>query len=168
MTSNWTSRMSSYVQSGAHSSLGARYHHSYEINITNKVTKLFYFDNEASFNVFRYLFMKNVTTFEWIRLLIWTLYLYYHGQVDLMRSFTFRNSKGSYSGIPIIAANMDTVGTFEMALALHQVECCVPLKRAWKGNRSPWSVCEHWINQVLFEQCAEGDERVLITTVSTL
>lgn len=44
-----------------------------------------------------------------------------HFQVDLMRSFTFRNSKGSYRGIPIIAANMDTVGTFEMALALHQV-----------------------------------------------
>lgn len=42
-------------------------------------------------------------------------------QVDLMRSYTFRNSKGSYRGIPIIAANMDTVGTFEMALALHQV-----------------------------------------------
>uniref|UniRef100_A0A6Q2XQD5 GMP reductase n=1 Tax=Esox lucius TaxID=8010 RepID=A0A6Q2XQD5_ESOLU len=39
-------------------------------------------------------------------------------EVDLMRSYTFRNSKGSYRGIPIIAANMDTVGTFEMALAL--------------------------------------------------
>ncbi|XP_025069015.1 GMP reductase 1 isoform X6 [Alligator sinensis] len=35
--------------------------------------------------------------------------------VDLMRSFTFRNSKQSYTGIPIIVANMDTVGTFEMA-----------------------------------------------------
>ncbi|XP_047242033.1 GMP reductase 2 isoform X2 [Girardinichthys multiradiatus] len=41
-------------------------------------------------------------------------------EVDLIRRFTFRNSKGSYRGIPIIAANMDTVGTFEMALALHQ------------------------------------------------
>uniref|UniRef100_A0A8P4G3W6 GMP reductase n=1 Tax=Dicentrarchus labrax TaxID=13489 RepID=A0A8P4G3W6_DICLA len=41
-------------------------------------------------------------------------------EVDLMRSFSFRNSKGSYRGIPIVAANMDTVGTFEMALALHQ------------------------------------------------
>uniref|UniRef100_A0A8C7T817 GMP reductase n=1 Tax=Oncorhynchus mykiss TaxID=8022 RepID=A0A8C7T817_ONCMY len=39
-------------------------------------------------------------------------------EVDLMRSYTFRNSKGSYRGIPIVAANMDTVGTFEMALAL--------------------------------------------------
>ncbi|XP_028593505.2 GMP reductase 1 isoform X1 [Podarcis muralis] len=35
--------------------------------------------------------------------------------VDLMRTFTFRNSKQTYTGIPIIVANMDTVGTFEMA-----------------------------------------------------
>lgn len=39
-------------------------------------------------------------------------------EVDLVRSFTFRNSKQSYTGIPIIAANMDTVGTFEMAKVL--------------------------------------------------
>ncbi|TSK31489.1 GMP reductase 1 [Bagarius yarrelli] len=36
-------------------------------------------------------------------------------EVDLQRTFTFRNSKHTYSGIPIIAANMDTTGTFEMA-----------------------------------------------------
>ena len=39
-------------------------------------------------------------------------------QVSLDRTFTFRNSKKKWSGIPIIAANMDTVGTFEMAEAL--------------------------------------------------
>ncbi|XP_063157680.1 GMP reductase 2 [Candoia aspera] len=39
-------------------------------------------------------------------------------EVDLVRSFTFRNSKQTYTGIPIIAANMDTVGTFEMAKVL--------------------------------------------------
>eukprot|EP01101_Sappina_pedata_P003692 TRINITY_DN1493_c0_g1_i1.p2 TRINITY_DN1493_c0_g1~~TRINITY_DN1493_c0_g1_i1.p2 ORF type:complete len:348 (+),score=119.94 TRINITY_DN1493_c0_g1_i1:70-1113(+) len=39
-------------------------------------------------------------------------------QVSLHRNYTFRNSKRSYSGIPIVAANMDTVGTFEMATAL--------------------------------------------------
>ncbi|XP_075067254.1 GMP reductase 2 [Mixophyes fleayi] len=39
-------------------------------------------------------------------------------EVELSRSFTFRNSGQSYEGIPIIAANMDTVGTFEMARAL--------------------------------------------------
>nr|XP_020666146.1 GMP reductase 2 [Pogona vitticeps] len=39
-------------------------------------------------------------------------------EVDLLRSFVFRNSKQTYTGIPIIAANMDTVGTFEMAKVL--------------------------------------------------
>ncbi|XP_021574106.1 GMP reductase 2 isoform X1 [Carlito syrichta] len=39
-------------------------------------------------------------------------------EVDLTRSFSFRNSKHTYTGVPIIAANMDTVGTFEMAKVL--------------------------------------------------
>lgn len=34
------------------------------------------------------------------------------------REFIFRNSKARYNGVPIIASNMDTVGTFEMAAAL--------------------------------------------------
>lgn len=42
-------------------------------------------------------------------------------QVDLESTFTFRNSKQTYSGIPIIVANMDTVGTFEMAVVMSQV-----------------------------------------------
>ncbi|XP_028649559.1 GMP reductase 2 [Erpetoichthys calabaricus] len=41
-------------------------------------------------------------------------------EVDLMRTFIFRNSKQSYTGIPVIAANMDTVGTFEMACSLQK------------------------------------------------
>lgn len=39
-------------------------------------------------------------------------------EVDLNRTFKFRNSKATYTGVPIIAANMDTVGTFEMAEVL--------------------------------------------------
>ena len=34
--------------------------------------------------------------------------------VDLTREYTFKYSKKSWSGIPIITSNMDTVGTFEM------------------------------------------------------
>nr|XP_044992537.1 GMP reductase 1 isoform X3 [Jaculus jaculus] len=41
-------------------------------------------------------------------------------EVDLQQTFTFRNSKQTYSGIPIIVANMDTVGTFEMAVVMSQ------------------------------------------------
>lgn len=40
--------------------------------------------------------------------------------VDLERTFTFMHSGRSWSGVPILAANMDTTGTFEMARALTQ------------------------------------------------
>ena len=39
-------------------------------------------------------------------------------EVDISREYSFRNSGGKYRGIPVIAANMDTVGTVEMARAL--------------------------------------------------
>ncbi|MFT4832175.1 MAG: GMP reductase, partial [Psychroserpens sp.] len=39
-------------------------------------------------------------------------------QVQLEREFRFLHSNSNWAGIPIMAANMDTVGTFEMALAL--------------------------------------------------
>lgn len=39
-------------------------------------------------------------------------------EVELAREFRFLNSKTTWSGVPIMAANMDTVGTFEMALSL--------------------------------------------------
>ncbi|MFH4978941.1 hypothetical protein AB6A40_005650 [Gnathostoma spinigerum] len=38
--------------------------------------------------------------------------------VDLTREYQFRNSKKKYVGIPVVASNMDNVGTFEMAEAL--------------------------------------------------
>lgn len=41
-------------------------------------------------------------------------------EVELYREYTYRNSGTSYNGVPIIAANMDTVGTFEMANALSE------------------------------------------------
>ena len=39
-------------------------------------------------------------------------------QVSLERTFTFLHTRQTWSGIPIMAANMDTVGTFSMAAAL--------------------------------------------------
>lgn len=41
-------------------------------------------------------------------------------EVDLWRKFTFRHSQIKYHGVPIIAANMDTIGTFAMSRALHK------------------------------------------------
>ncbi|XP_064599230.1 GMP reductase 2-like isoform X2 [Liolophura sinensis] len=47
--------------------------------------------------------------------------------VNLQRSFLFRNSGQEYTGIPVMAANMDTVGTFDMAKALgkHSMFTCI-------------------------------------------
>lgn len=47
--------------------------------------------------------------------------------VDLERTFTFRHSSHVYTGVPIMASNMDTTGTFEMATALsrHNMFTCV-------------------------------------------
>jgi GMP reductase len=44
-------------------------------------------------------------------------------EVDISREFTFRHSGRGYHGVPVIAANMDTVGTFQMsrALSAHQL-----------------------------------------------
>ena len=48
-------------------------------------------------------------------------------EVDLMREFTFPNAEtATWKGVPIVAANMDTVGTFETAKALaghHMLTC---------------------------------------------
>ena len=39
-------------------------------------------------------------------------------QVNLERNFTFLHSQKEWSGVPVMAANMDTVGTFELAKTL--------------------------------------------------
>lgn len=43
--------------------------------------------------------------------------------VSVERSFTFPNSKQSMTCVPIVAANMDTVGTFEVAEVLAKRKC---------------------------------------------
>ncbi|OON39936.1 GMP reductase [Izhakiella australiensis] len=43
-------------------------------------------------------------------------------EVELTRTFTFKHSALSWSGVPVIAANMDTVGTFRVAEALAEFD----------------------------------------------
>ena len=42
--------------------------------------------------------------------------------VKLERTFRLLHTKTEWTGIPVMAANMDTVGTFEMAAALHKLK----------------------------------------------
>lgn len=41
-------------------------------------------------------------------------------EVNLIRRYKFKHSAQDYEGVPVIAANMDTIGTFEMARALNE------------------------------------------------
>lgn len=44
-------------------------------------------------------------------------------QVELTREFTFKHSGRQWSGVPVIAANMDSVGSFNMAKSLAEHGC---------------------------------------------
>jgi GMP reductase len=55
-------------------------------------------------------------------------------EVDITRKFTFKHSDNRYDGIPIIAANMDTVGTFEMARAFTPFRLSVALHKHYAIN----------------------------------
>ena len=67
--------------------------------------------------------------------------------VELSRSYTFRNSQQTYQGVPIMAANMDGVGTFEMAKALaeHGLFTCL-VKHYSPEQLVTWIMDYHHIN----------------------
>ena len=44
-------------------------------------------------------------------------------EVDLTRTYVFRHSKREWTGVPIIASNMDSTGTFEVARVLAAQKC---------------------------------------------
>ncbi len=57
-------------------------------------------------------------------------------QVSLVRKFIFWHSEREWVGVPIIAANMDTVGTFEMARALSHHQMMTAIHKHY--NRDEW------------------------------
>ena len=62
-------------------------------------------------------------------------------EVDLQRTYKFRNSRKEYTGIPIMAANMQGVGTFSMAAELIKV----PLFTCLDKNYQPADIWD-WLN----------------------
>ena len=55
-------------------------------------------------------------------------------EVKLTREFKFRNSVSEYEGIPIMAANMDGVGTFEAALTLAENDIFTCLAKSYNSE----------------------------------
>lgn len=62
-------------------------------------------------------------------------------EVELNRTYTFRNSQKPYSGIPIMAANMDGVGTFAMAERFSQLGLFTTLVKSYTPSE-----IHQWLN----------------------
>tara|TARA_Y100001973_G_C5198636_1_gene336034 strand:+ start:408 stop:1430 length:1023 start_codon:yes stop_codon:yes gene_type:complete len=62
-------------------------------------------------------------------------------QVSLERTYKFRNSHQQWCGIPVMAANMDGVGTFEMAfeLSFRKLFTCITKQNSLKD----WDAYDH-------------------------
>ena len=59
-------------------------------------------------------------------------------EVSLVRKFHFRHGENNWEGIPIMAANMDTVGTFEMAVELARLQLITAIHKHYS--------LEQWIS----------------------
>lgn len=73
--------------------------------------------------------------------------------VDLHRTYTFRNSKQSWAGVPVMASNMDTIGTLDVAEVLVGHEMLTVLHKFhtpedWKENTDRFSSRE-WYEYIV-------------------
>jgi GMP reductase len=50
-------------------------------------------------------------------------------EVDLERTYVFRNSKREWTGVPVVASNMDTTGTLAVAEVLAKQRCMTTLHK---------------------------------------
>ncbi|MDN3648332.1 GMP reductase [Reinekea marina] len=69
-------------------------------------------------------------------------------QVSLDRTYTFRNSQKTWTGVPIIAANMDTVGTFEAAKTLANHKMLTAVHKHYSVEQ--WQA---FLSEISDEQC---------------
>ncbi len=73
-------------------------------------------------------------------------------QVTLEREFTFLHSDIVWKGIPIMAANMDTVGTFEMAKALGKQNIFTAIHKHYSLDE--WRIFASKVNEKIIRNIA--------------
>ncbi len=76
-------------------------------------------------------------------------------QVDLNRTYKFRNSGQEWTGIPIMASNMDGVGTFEMAYSLSNLGLFTCLTKHYTAK--DWHNC--WMGNPEMSAVSVGTNR---------
>ena len=76
-------------------------------------------------------------------------------QVSLERTFRFVHTDQEWTGVPVIAANMDTVGTFEMALVLAEQGMLTAVHKHY--------TVEDW--KTFLDNAPEGiEDRIMVST----
>ena len=88
-------------------------------------------------------------------------------EVNLIRNFRFKYSQYDYEGIPIMAANMDGVGTISMAMALHKQRLFTCLTKSYNkdiDNFAEFRVCRD--NYAVSTGTGDEDFRNLNTIVT--
>ncbi|WP_159023430.1 GMP reductase [Formosa sp. L2A11] len=78
-------------------------------------------------------------------------------QVSLDREFTFLHSQTKWTGVPIMAANMDTVGTFSLALALAKQNLFTAIQKHYS--------LEEW--NTFIAEAPEGIENYIAVSTGT-
>jgi GMP reductase len=56
-------------------------------------------------------------------------------EANITRTFRFRHAGTEWTGFPLVASNMDTIGTFEMAAALSDFEALVALHKYYPAEQ---------------------------------
>jgi GMP reductase len=55
-------------------------------------------------------------------------------EAQITRKFRFRHAAAGWTGLPLIASNMDTIGTFQMAASLSQFQALVALHKYYSAS----------------------------------
>ena len=80
-------------------------------------------------------------------------------QVSLTRKFTFPNSTSTWEGVPVIAANMDTTGTFGVmdVLSKHQILTCLTKFYGKNDFKNQPNMQHNWKNAIISTGISDMD-----------
>lgn len=73
-------------------------------------------------------------------------------KVSLLRKFQFLHTKSTWEGVPIIAANMDMVGTFEMAKKLSEFQIITAIHKHYTFRE--WSIFMNSVDESILDYIA--------------
>ena len=87
--------------------------------------------------------------------------------VDLERTYTFYHSGKEWTGVPIMASNMDNTGTFEMHEALSSFGMATCIARHYNTHGKLWNEANHKNKLCVMSGISNPEISEIIGVVST-